>query len=52
MEHWKEEANKQGFHLWETENREVSSNNGIAASQDSVNELNGRTTAIQGHTYL
>ena len=47
----KEEANKQGFHLWETENREVSSNNGIAASQDSVNELNGRTTAIQGHTY-
>lgn len=51
MEHWKEEANKQGFHLWETENREVSSNNGIAASQDSVNELNGRTTAIQGHTY-
>ena len=51
MEHWKEEANKQGFHLWETENREVSSNNGIAASQDSVNELNGRATAIQGHTY-
>lgn len=51
MEHWKEEANKQGFYLWETENREVSSNNGIAASQDSVNELNGRATAIQGHTY-
>ena len=51
MEHWKEEANKQGFHLWETENREVSSNNGIASSQDSVNELNGRATAIQGHTY-
>lgn len=51
MEHWKEEANKQGFHLWETENREVSSNNGIVASQDSVNELNGRATAIQGHTY-
>lgn len=51
MEHWKEEANKQGFHLWETENREVSSNNGIAANQDSVNELNGRATAIQGHTY-
>lgn len=51
MEKWKEEANKQGFHLWETENREVSSKGINAVNQESVDELSGRATAIQGHTY-
>lgn len=31
--------------------REASKNNGITASQDSVNEANGRMTVIQSHTY-
>lgn len=52
MEQWKEEANKQGFNLWETNNREVSAKGIESVNQESVNELNGRTTAIQGHTYL
>lgn len=51
MEQWKEEANKQGFHLWETENREVSSKGISSVNQESVDELKGRATAIQGHTY-
>lgn len=33
------------------ETREASSKSGINASQESVDELNGRATAIQGHTY-
>lgn len=52
MEQWKEEANKQGFNLWETTNREVSAKGIESVNQESVDELNGRTTAIQGHTYL
>lgn len=52
MEQWKEEANKQGFNLWETANREVSAKGIESVNQESVDELNGRTTAIQGHTYL
>lgn len=34
------------------EAREASEKGIATASQDSVDELNGRTTAIQGHTYL
>lgn len=52
MEQWKEEANKRGFNLWETANREVSAKGIESVNQESVNELNGRATAIQGHTYL
>lgn len=52
MEQWKEEANKQGFNLWETANREVSAKGIESVNQESVDELNGRATAIQGHTYL
>lgn len=52
MEKWKEEANKQGFNLWETANREVSAKGIESVNQESVDELNGRATAIQGHTYL
>lgn len=50
MEQWKEEAKKQGFDLWGSE-REASSKGIATASQDSVDELNGRMTAVQGHTY-
>lgn len=51
MQQWKDEANKQGFSLWET-SREGSSKGIAAADQESVNELNGRATAIQGHTFI
>lgn len=51
MQQWKEEAKKQGLNLWET-TREGSSKGIAAADQESVNELNGRATAIQGHTFI
>lgn len=51
MQQWKEEANKQGFNLWET-SREGTTKGIAAADQESVDELNGRATAIQGHTFL
>ena len=51
MQQWKEEANKQGFNLWDS-TREGSSKGIAAADQESVNELNGRATAIQGHTFI
>ena len=37
----------------DTEDKRTAERKGIAtASQESVDELNGRATAIQGHTYL
>ena len=33
------------------EERKASSNSGISASQDSIDEVSGRVTAIQSHTY-
>ena len=51
MQQWKEEANKQGFNLWDS-TREGSSKGIATADQESVNELNGRATAIQGHTFI
>lgn len=51
MEMWQEKAAELGFDLWAEEERD-SSKRGIAtASQESVDENNGRLTAIQGHTY-
>ncbi|MDH6357630.1 tape measure protein [Parabacteroides sp. PF5-9] len=50
MQEWKEEANKQGLDLWSS-TREGSSKGIATASQETVSELNGRATAIQGHTY-
>jgi tape measure domain-containing protein len=45
-------ATSQGFNLWSTTDMRVGANKGLAAmSQDTAEELNGRFTAIQGHTY-
>lgn len=52
MQRYQEMAAKKGFNLFSDEANRTGSNKGIAtASQDSVNELNGRMTAVQGHTY-
>lgn len=51
MKEVQEGLKKQGIEIFEMSNR-TAVNKGIAtASQDSVNELNGRFTAIQSHTY-
>lgn len=46
-------AADKGFDIFQPdeEERKASSKSGITASQDSVNETNGRLTAMQGHTY-
>lgn len=52
MQRYQEMAAKKGFNLFSDEANRTGSSKGIAtASQDSVNELNGRMTAVQGHTY-
>lgn len=52
MQRYQEMAAKKGFNLFSDEANRTGANKGIAtASQDSVNELNGRITAVQGHTY-
>ena len=53
-EQWKAEAQKQGFELWAsgTDSTRTAATKGLAAiNQDTANELNGRFTAIQGHTF-
>ena len=52
MQRYQEMAAKKGFNLFSDEANRTGANKGIAtASQDSVNELNGRMTAVQTHTY-
>nr|DAS96630.1 MAG TPA: Tape measure domain protein [Caudoviricetes sp.] len=52
MQRYQEMAAKKGFNLFSDDATRTGANKGIAtASQDSVNELNGRMTAVQGHTY-
>lgn len=52
MQRYQEMAAKKGFNLFSDDATRTGVNKGIAtASQDSVNELNGRMTAVQGHTY-
>ena len=48
-----EELKKQGYDLTagSTASREASQKGIATASQDSVDELNGRMTAVQGHTF-
>lgn len=47
------ELNAAGLGWGDTANSRSASSRGIAtASQDSVDELNGRMTAVQGHTFL
>lgn len=54
MKKYQELAAGKGFSLWQedSESSRTASEKGIAsASQDSVDELNGRMTAVQGHTF-
>ena len=53
LEYLQQMANEKGHDIFTSDSAERSAQSkGIAqASQDSVNELNGRMTAIQGHTY-
>ena len=52
MKKYKELAAAKGIDLWQADSERTASENGVAsASQDSVDELNGRMTAVQGHTY-
>jgi len=52
MKKYKELAAAKGIDLWQADSERTASEKGVAsASQDSVDELNGRMTAVQGHTY-
>ena len=41
----------QGFDIFDGADRKGSTKSGIQATQDSIDELSGRATAIQSHTY-
>jgi len=52
MEEWKKKAEEKGFNLWEENSQREATAKGFASmSQDSANELNGRFTAVQAHTF-
>ncbi len=52
MKKYQEMAAEKGINLWQEDSSRSASETGIAsASQDSVEELNGRMTAVQGHTF-
>lgn len=53
MKKYKEMAGEKGVDIFkpDEEERKASSKAGITASQDSVDEMSGRVTTIQGHTY-
>lgn len=51
MDQAKAELEGQGYDAWSSGTRTGTSKGIAAASQDSVDELNGRATAIQGYTY-
>jgi tape measure domain-containing protein len=46
-------AKQLGYDIFQPEDSRTASEKGIAqASQDSIDELNGRMTAVQGHTFI
>lgn len=52
LENLKRIAEEKGIDIFNSDSSRSSSRSGIAqASQDSIDELNGRMTAIQSHTY-
>ena len=51
LQNFKDQAAAYGFDLWDSNSRTGSSKGIQSISQDSADELNGRFTAIQGHTY-
>ena len=51
MNRVKESLERQGYDAWSSDSRTGTSKGIANASQDSVDELNGRATVIQGYTY-
>lgn len=51
LKQWQDEAEKKGLELWSGGEREASQKGFSSMSQESADELNGRFTAMQGHTY-
>lgn len=51
MRQAKEELAAAGYDAWSSDTRTSSAKGVAQASQDTVDELNGRFTVIQGHTY-
>ena len=51
MDQAKAELEGLGYDAWSSDTRTGTSKGSANASQDSVDELNGRATAIQGYTY-
>ena len=53
LQKYQEMAANKGINIFQPdeEERKASSKTGITASQDSVDEMSGRVTTIQGHTY-
>lgn len=52
LQHFIDKADEMGYDLTGDEDSRSASSKGIAAaSQDSIDELNGRMTAVQGHTF-
>lgn len=53
LKKYQEMAAEKGIDIFQPdeEERKASSKTGITASQDSVDEMSGRVTTIQGHTY-
>lgn len=53
LKRYKEMAAEKGIDIFQPdeEERKASSKTGITASQDSIDDMSGRITTIQGHTY-
>lgn len=54
LKKYKEMAAEKGVDIFQSDDekeRKASSKNGITASQDSIDDMSGRITTIQGHTY-
>lgn len=51
LKQWQDEAEKKGLELWSGGEREASQKGFSSMSQESADELNGRFTVMQGHTY-
>ncbi|MDR1974835.1 MAG: hypothetical protein LBQ31_09245 [Bacteroidales bacterium] len=52
MEQWQKKAAEMGFDIWGADDMEATKKGFASMTQDTADELNGRFTAIQSHTYL
>lgn len=51
LQNSKDAASKAGFDLWNETTREATTKGFASMNQDSADEMNGRFTVIQGHTF-